>query len=306
MSEAHGAAQQGGQGGAGGQQSGGGQGGGQPAGGGQSGLLDPGANGGGQGFDWKGTLGDAYQQYEPTIKAKGWKGPADAVKAYSEAQKLIGADPTTRIILPGKDAKPEEVSAFWTKLGRPEAPDGYKFPTIDGVKTDPALEGPWKQLFHQANVPQATMEKLYAGAATLMSEQVKAEKAALERATATMRAQTAAEYGEKFDAARVMAKRAAAAAGMSEEDTAAIYRAGPGVERAMFRILARLGEGIKEDTAVSGEGGGMSANDAQAEINKLYGDKEFMTAYGDRGHPQYKDAVARMEKLFKVRFPPTA
>lgn len=270
---------------------------------GAGGLMDGIAGGGAQGFDWKGALGEQFPTYEPTIKAKGWKGPADAVKAYGEAQKLIGADPSTRLIMPGKDAKPEEVAAFWTKLGRPEAPGNYKFPAIEGVRNDPALEGPWREVFHQANVPQPMMEKLYAGAAKLMGEQVAAQKAALEKATATMRAQTAHEFGDKFDAAKVMAKRAAAAAGLQAEDVQAIYQAGPGVERAMFRILARLGEGIKEDTAVGGETGGMSAQDAQSEINKLYGDAEFMRVFKEKGHPQHKDSVDRMEKLFKARFP---
>ena len=305
MSEAHGA--QGGQGAGGTGQAAGGQGGAQ--GGGQAsqgaggGLLEGGGQGGAAGFDWKGALGEQFQAFEPTIKAKGWKGPADALKAYNEAQKFIGADPNSRLILPGKDAKPEEVAAFWGKLGRPEAPGNYKFPQIEGVTTDPALEGPWQAVFHAANVPQSMMEKLYAGAAKLMGEQVAAQKAELEKATATMRAQTAAEFGEKFDAARVMAKRAAAAAGLTDEDTAAIYKAGPGVERAMFRILARLGEGIKEDTAAGGDSGGMSAQDAQAEINKLYGDPEFMRAYKEKGHPQHNDSVEKMEKLFKARWP---
>lgn len=307
MSEAHGAGQgQGGAGSGGGQGAGGqggAQGGGQASQGAGGGLLEGGGQGGAAGFDWKGALGEQFQAFEPTIKAKGWKGPADALKAYNEAQKFIGADPNSRLILPGKDAKPEEVAAFWGKLGRPEAPGNYQLPKLEGGSADPKSEEVWKAIFHQVNMPQAMAEKLYATAGKAIQEQVAAQRAELEKATATMRAQTAAEFGEKFDAARVMAKRAAVAAGLTDEDTAAIYKAGPGVERAMFRILARLGEGIKEDTAAGGDSGGMSAQDAQAEINRLYGDPEFMRAYKEKGHPQHNDSVEKMEKLFKARWP---
>lgn len=45
-----------------------------------------------------------------------------AKQAYNQ-EKLLGS----AIRLPGKDAKPEEIDAFYTKLGRPAKADGYEF-----------------------------------------------------------------------------------------------------------------------------------------------------------------------------------
>merc|ERR1712196_598310 len=45
-------------------------------------------------------------------------------KSYIHAQKLVGAD---KIPVPNKHATEDDWNAVYSKLGRPETPDGYKF-----------------------------------------------------------------------------------------------------------------------------------------------------------------------------------
>jgi hypothetical protein len=63
---------------------------------------------------------------------KGWaelKKPADAttaLKGWRESEKLIGVPAGEVLRIPKADAKPEETTAFYRRLGLPETPEGYK------------------------------------------------------------------------------------------------------------------------------------------------------------------------------------
>lgn len=57
------------------------------------------------------------------LAKRGTKTVEDAVKTAYEQSKLLG----NAVRVPGKDAKPEEVEAFYEKLGRPKTADEYDF-----------------------------------------------------------------------------------------------------------------------------------------------------------------------------------
>lgn len=57
------------------------------------------------------------------LAKSGFKSVDDVVKSAYEQSKLLG----NAVRVPGKDAKPEEVEAFYEKLGRPKTADEYDF-----------------------------------------------------------------------------------------------------------------------------------------------------------------------------------
>lgn len=77
---------------------------------------------------WKGLLKDADNL--ATLKAKGWQSPEDAVKSYRE---LEVESSKSKLKLPDKDSKPEEVDAFYESLGKPKEAKGYEFKIADTV-----------------------------------------------------------------------------------------------------------------------------------------------------------------------------
>ncbi len=66
------------------------------------------------------------QENAELVAAKGWKSGDDSVNSYRELEKSMGS----RIKMPDDKTTPEEKSAFYQKLGRPETAADYTRPTL--------------------------------------------------------------------------------------------------------------------------------------------------------------------------------
>ena len=98
----------------------------------------------------------------------------DMAKAWLDLEgKLAGA-----ATVPGADASPETVAAFWEKAGKPKAADGYSF----AKEPDAA---PFAKLAHESNLTEAQAQAVYSRL-----------KAAGEQQAQALRQQQMAEYGE--------------------------------------------------------------------------------------------------------------
>ena len=73
--------------------------------------------------EWMATLPPEIQN-DPSIQ--NFEDVASVTKAFIETKSKLGQVSASRLVMPGKDAKPEEVDAFYTQLGRPEKPEGYE------------------------------------------------------------------------------------------------------------------------------------------------------------------------------------
>ena len=74
----------------------------------------------------------------------------------------------------------------------------------------------------------------------------------------------------------------------------------------LLRIFAKVGERLGEDSLVVGTGLGanqMSPEQARAEIQNLYSDKEFSKSYRDNREPGHKAAMSKMGRLFSIGYP---
>ena len=122
---------------------------------------------------------DASQDWRPeALRGEKWtekyKSLEDALKAFGEAQKLLGKR-AEGLIPPGPEAKPEEVEAFNAKLrelrGIPTEPEkiaeayAVKAPegAPEGYAIDAAFVGAFQQLAFEAGVAPAEFQKLADG-----------------------------------------------------------------------------------------------------------------------------------------------
>ena len=62
------------------------------------------------------------------FRSSDFKTPADLAKSWVNAQKLIGKE---KIPLPGEKATKEDWDVVFSRLGRPEKPEGYTLPEIE-------------------------------------------------------------------------------------------------------------------------------------------------------------------------------
>lgn len=74
--------------------------------------------------------------------------------ALAKAARDLRQKVNSAIVLPGKDAKPEQIADFRSKMGVPESADGYKFHTPEGYKpteSDLAFQKEWAKDFYDLN-----------------------------------------------------------------------------------------------------------------------------------------------------------
>lgn len=238
-----------------------------------------------------------------TMEAKGYKNPAEAAMAYHNLLKLQNGNPNV-VALPGEDATPEQWNAFYTKLGRPETPDGYKFEFPEGQKVDDNMLAFGRRLFHELGLDnkkaQAAADKWNEFAAQeaqrLAEDWTKSNDAEVQALKGKL--------GDQFDAHIAAGRRVVEGAGISAETIqkveASLGTAG------VLELLGAIGMKSQEGGFVgTGTGTGapttpdaMSPDQAKAEIEKLNADTEFQKAYTGKNHEGHREAVERMQKLF--------
>jgi hypothetical protein len=168
---------------------------------------------------WLQSLPDA--EAKAYAESKGWKDPADAVKAIREME---------------------------TKYAVPQSPDAYQFPVPEGQ--DGALAKQAAAWFHEAGVPvdaaQAVVKKwneMATAAETHRQQQIQQELSALK-----------SEWGTQYDANLELGRRVMRTFGVSPEVIDKV--SGQMGDAATLRLFQQIGKGLSEGTLNPGSGGG--------------------------------------------------
>jgi hypothetical protein len=163
----------------------------------------------------------------------------DLVKAHFDQKK--------KSAIPGRDAKPEEVAAFWRQLGHPEKPDGYTLAKEENAGSFLAAAHAARLTDEQASRmwQEATSEqaRLRAGRDEVQKAEFNASMAALKQ-----------EYGDKFNQAIELFDRAVGNTGA--ENSLLMSRlldAGLVGNHAVIKAFIALGAARQESSSPSGE-----------------------------------------------------
>lgn len=233
---------------------------------------------------------------DPTIQNYG--SIQDLMKGHIETKALVGRK---GVIVPGKDAKPEEWDAFHTALGRPKTADEYQisqvkmpegFPDFnpDGIKE-------FKAVAHKLGMTPQMVDGLWNWYAQSNGQAFsKMQEAQAEAAKATEET-LRKDFGDKYDATLALAQKTGKLAfGDDFEAFAQQHGNNPVVIKALAKLGAQLGE---DAFVIEGTGSGLNKTpeEAQAEINRIMGDKDH--AYHKSG-PGHKEAVEHVTKLFNI------
>lgn len=262
--------------------------------------------------DWRTSLPEDLRSEKvfESIKGKDWSeaGPVLA-KNYLNAQKLVGAE---KLVIPGKDATPEQIAEFRTKLGVPAKPEEYGLKLPEGLtedKLDKARVDAWKKHLHDQGVPKAAAEALITQYLTdehsLMQARAKAQ-ADEQKAWATqLKEQFGNEYDTKVNLARYALEQFKDPALISW-----LEETGAGSHPAVVAFFSKVGQALSDDSPRSGGGSGTGGNgeprtaaQAQAALNEFNRNESKQKALWDHAHPQHDAVVAEKDKLFKLAYP---
>jgi hypothetical protein len=259
-------------------------------------------------LDWRGAVDPTLRLHPSLGDIKDVNG---LVKSYISAQQMIGAD---KVSVPKDDSPAEAWNEFYTKLGRPETVEGYKFQPKeysllqgDGASVGKA-DADWvKQVAHKAGLNEKQAGVVYEELHTryqgiidgFKNKKTETDQQWLDTLHQKWR-------GSDFDVNIQAAQKGVRAFG-GDELADVLESSGLGNHPALVETFANIGKALGEDKTFGGRAtnGGFvaSAAEARAEIGRLNLDKDFQKAYINAKDPGHRTAVEKMSKLFKSAYP---
>ena len=246
--------------------------------------------------DFKSLIPAEYKEEKALQNFQDMKG---FLKSYLHSQKLVGAD---KIPVPNKHATDEDWNEVYTRLGKPESPDGYKFnlPKDNNKLDDNSLKAFSEQahklglLPHQADGIIKYYNEL-ANAAEVDTNS-KAETSRLQ-AEEALRKEFGPAYNNKLNAAKNLASATLGSDFLSNT----VLKDGSklGDNPTVVKAFADLAGKLSEDTIVKGDSPSyMTVKEIDQQLDKI---RQPGSAYWDKTHPNHNAAVQEAYKLQELK-----
>ncbi len=263
----------------------------------QAGDGTGGTGGDGTGDDTQTWLEGLSDEDKGIVGVKGWENPSSVINSYRNLEKMSG-NPDNLVSIPGEDATPEDLSSYYTKLGRPEASNGYEI-EVPEVGGDKDLAEAMKVIFFEAGLSKSQAaiisdkwNEYQNGVGENNDEQY---NLIAEEDNNDLKK----EWGAKYDQNINIAGRAANEFGITDEDLNGLEES-LGFHRTMS-LLQNIGASLLEDTFESDTQDRQGFNvlspaEARIKIQEKKADPAFTKRYieGDTL------ALAEMDRLHKL------
>lgn len=216
--------------------------------GGANGGASSGASGAGsQASAWF----DGFQNadHKGYVQSKGFKDPEMVVESYRNLEKAIGVPPDRLIKLP-EVLDDKALDPIFTRLGKPEKPEGYTFGKAEGLEPDANFVKAAQGKFHELGLTKTQGEKLAAWWNEHVGGQV---KTANETKVAQSQEQLNAlkkEWGNAFEQNVEVGANAAAKFGVDKNAIEAMQQV-LGYDKTM-KFFHQIGQGLGEDQFITG------------------------------------------------------
>lgn len=230
-------------------------------------------------------------------------------KSYVHAQRMVGYD---KVAIPGEKATPEEMGAFYNKLGRPEKPEGYGIKDPDGVQINADLKTGFLAKAHELGLSTKQAQGLFGWYNQFGGDFAKqAETQALASQEAAVK-ELKSEFGNAFNERMGLATNAVdwvtenVKGAEKFKDFLDASRLGD--NPVMVRVFAKIGEMLSEDGQLKGTGTGsaisaMTPDEAKARLSEFNSSPEKMKAYQDSSHPNHKLVKEERARLYGFAYP---
>ena len=254
----------------------------------------------GSSVDWKNALPDDVKTDPSLADIKDVGGLA---KSYIHAQKMVGSD---KVALPKEDATPEELDAFYDRLGRPKEYEFTKAELPEGMKLNEDMEKNMKAIMHKSGLTNKQANDLYSGYMKMTSEEFTNQQTAAENQKAEWYKTLQKDLGKAFDEQVDLSQRAARELG-GEDFLNWLDSTGQGNNPMFVKMFAKVGQMMAEAGAEPGKPQSfeMTPDSARAEIARLQRDPNFMEQYNNKETDGHKEAVKKFGRLFEYAYPDT-
>lgn len=248
--------------------------------------------------EWKQSLPEDLRE-SPTLKP--FNDIEALAKSYINTKKMVGGD---KIPVPGEHASADDWREVFGKLGLPETKDDYK------------IELP-KEVEQAVNPENFEMIREKAYELNILPHQLKGlveafhevDQQAMEKFSSEMDTQRQEalgslkkEWGVAFEANAQRANRLIREIA-DDKDWEFFEKTDLTNSPQMTRLLGKLADKVYGEAEIKdgGEirGGRLTPSEALLKIDELKSDKAYM----DGNHPNHKNAVAEMNKLYKMAYP---
>lgn len=227
----------------------------------------------------------------------------EALSAFVDVQKLIGPE---KIIMPGKDADDKEWNErVFSRLGRPEKPEGYVLPTDLQIPKDLPMSEKLTQAFREQAHKLGILPKQFQGLYKwFMNEQISqyndlvtARKGAAEESRKALRT----EWGSAFDQNLALGEKVLQTYG-DENTIKFVTENGLNTDANFVKFLHKIGKVLSEDQ-LSGKPPSltMTPEEARSELSKMNADKNH--PYWIADHPEHQEAMKKRDMLYRLAYP---
>jgi len=237
------------------------------------------------------------ETYKGTWAGK-YKNLGEAFRGGGEADKLIGAK---GVIVPGDNAKPEDVEKFYNTLGRPAKADGYKFDPIDNphekIRGNPDLDKNFKAMAYKHGLTQKQASAMYkdyiGGLSKGLTKSDEMEKADTDKARAELTQEWGAEYDTKINKVKSIVEKYGGPDALKH-----FNEKGYGRDPIVLKTWANISKNFAEDSFVRGDNVVPSdVADAQKKIKDIMDDKAHPFWVSGKGHDEAVVEVSRLQEI---------
>lgn len=177
-------------------------------------------------------------------------------KAYKELESRVGGS----VRIPGDGASAEDWAKFYTRVGRPEAAEGYELPVSQDPGQDEVTAGWFKQTVHALGLSKKQAEAFWKASHEMATERRKAYTDAVQKDQQEKIAALTAKWGDDYSTKVADANRVAHKFG-GPEFVKMLRDTRLGDNPVMLTMLAAVRDAISEDTLRGGTVGSVKTRE---------------------------------------------
>ena len=232
------------------------------------------------------------EEYKEEKALQNFSNMNDFVKSYLNAQSLVGAN---KVAIPNKMATEEDWEEVYSKLGRPNKPEDYKYSFDNEV--DPEQLKQFNETAHRIGLLPKQAERIIKFYNEMNTQQTADNQKLFEEKQAAAEVELKKEFGPTFNKRLDQAKKLAVETLGNDMLNNTIMkdgsRLGDNVE--VIKAFSMLADKLSEDEIIKGEASYTTAKEIEKEIAEL---TEDGSPYWNKTHPNHKKTV---DQVFKLR-----